>query len=417
MSQWNWLSRTYGYHKLRRPGQEPPSNTIFTGQNTRGGAVNADAAAAMMVIANERANGQAEDSGAAAAAVSAAATAAATASAVTKKKPTKKKRKDPGGEDSVRGGSVVDIKAEDSKDNVTAADSTRGKPKPKKKKDTAAANVTPTVPSKGKKRGVDEMSEAGSVNTAVPPSPSQPARSAVGLENKSVVFSNLPPPGATKKLTKKQQRAFDAAEREKAKQQAEASSAVEQNPPKKKAKKNATAMATTTTPATAATTGPAPSTGFTNPNSMNPALATPSIELVGLQDITMAPPSEPSATSVAPLFPVDMSGQQQQQQLQQQDYSQMVPQNLLDPALPPDMANMPIGEVPENIFLAAAADVDFNFPFPMGGPEGNGAGDGFNGDVMSFGAGGSMENVEDMTMMPDLMSRQPPGQSRAPPGS
>ncbi|KAJ9108970.1 hypothetical protein QFC21_000293 [Naganishia friedmannii] len=415
MSQWNWLSRTYGYHKLRRPGQEPPSNTIFTGQNTRGGAVNADAAAAMMVIANERANGQAEEGGAAAA-VAAATAAAPAASAAPKKKPTKKKRKDAGAEDSVRGGSVVDIKAEESKEAVAAADSTKGKPKPKKKKDTAAANVTPTVPAKGKKRGVDEMSEAGSVNTAIPPSPSQPSRSAVGLENKSVVFSNLPPPGATKKMTKKQQRAFDAAEREKAKQQAEAAVAAEQNPPKKKAKKNALPSAATM--ALTTTTAPAPSTGFTNPNTFNPALATPFIDLVGLQDVAMAPPPPPdqSVINLAPGFPVDMVAQQQLQQ--PPDYSNiMVPPNLLDPALPPDMANMPIGEVPENIFLAAAADVDFNFPFPMGGPEGSVA-SGFAGDVIDFG-GGSMEHVEDMTMynLPDLTSRQPPGQSRAPPGS
>ncbi|KAJ9125314.1 hypothetical protein QFC22_000271 [Naganishia vaughanmartiniae] len=411
MSQWNWLSRTYGYHKLRRPGQEPPSNTIFTGQNTRGGAVNADASAAMMAIANERANGQAEDGGAAAAASAAAAAAAAAASATTKKKPTKKKRKDVGGEDSVRGGSVVDVKAEDSKDAVAAAEATKGKPKPKKKKDTTAANVTPTIPSKGKKRGIDEMSEAGSVNIAVPPSPSQPLRSAIGLENKSVVFSNLPPPGAAKKLTKKQQKAFDAAEREKARQQAEAA-AAEQNPPKKKAKKN------TAAPATAATTaGPVTNTGFTNPNAFNPTLATPLIDLVGLQDVAAPPPPEPSAVNLASGFPVDMIGQPQQQQ---QDYSQiMVPPNLLDPALPPHMANMPIGEVPENIFMAAAADVDFAFPFPMGGPEGSVA-SGFNGDVMEFGGGGSMEHVEELTMyngMPDLSSRQPSGQSRAPPGS
>lgn len=356
----------------------------------------------MMVIANERANGQAEEGGTAAAVAAAAAASAAATSTATKKKPTKKKRKDAGGEDSVRGGSVVDSKAEDNKEAVAAADLTRGKPKPKKKKDTAASNVTPTVPSKGKKRGVDEMSEAGSVNTAVPPSPSQPSRSAVGLENKNVVFNNLPPPGATKKLTKKQQRAYDAAEREKARQQAEAAAAAaaEQNPPKKKVKKTAT-------------TGPASSTGLANPDAVNPALATPSMGLMGLQDSNTAPhPSEQLTMNVAPGLPAALSSQQH---FQQQDYGNtMVPPNLLDPALPPDMANMPIGEVPENIFLAAAADVDFNFPFPMGGPGGNAAG-GFNADQMDFG-GGSMENMEDMTM-PDLMSRQPPGQSRAPPGS
>ncbi|KAJ9097345.1 hypothetical protein QFC19_006813 [Naganishia cerealis] len=369
------------YHKLRRPGQEPPSNTIFTGQNARPGAVNADAAAAMMAIANERANGQADEA------------AAAAAAAASKKKPTKKKRKDANGEDSVRGGSVaVDTKAEESRE-AAAAESLRGKPKPKKKKD--ATNVTPTIPLKGKKRAADEMSEAGSVNTAVPPSPSQPPRLAMGADNKGPVFSNLPPPG--KKLTKKQQRAFDAAEREKARQQAAEAAAAEQNPPKKKAKKNATAMGTG-------------NTAFTNPNSVPLTMATPSIDLTGLPNIAPAPAAPGLLDNFAPVS-ADMTGQ---------DYSQMVPPNLLDPALPPDMANMPIGEVPENIFLAAAADVDFNFPFPMGGPDTNGAG--MNGEAMDFGGTNSIEDM-DMALsmlqqgqLPESSSRHP-GQSRAPPGS
>lgn len=377
MSVWNWLSRTYGYHKMRRPGQDPPSNTIFTGQNTRGGPVNGDAAAAMMAIANERASVQAEE-------------AAAAATGGRKKTTKKSKKKDALAEDSGRGGSVVDGKPEDSKDS--AVDSSRPKPKPKKKKDALTAGFA-TVAPKGKKRAAEEMSETGSVNTAAqpPPSPSQPGRPAVGSDKKSII---IPPQALPKKMTKKQQRAFDAAERERLRQEAAAaaaSAAASAQPPKKKAKKNANGAS-------------APTAASSVP------LATPSVRPIGLADIA------PNGTMPEQFGnfgeqPVDLTGD---------EYNQMVPPNLLDPSLPPDLANMPIGEVPENIFLAAAADVDFNFPFASGGPDGGG----MDTSGIDFGAMAG-QNQDDVGMalamlqqgqMPDMGSRQPE-QSRAPPGS
>lgn len=376
MSVWNWLSRTYGYHKLRRPGQEPPSNTIFTGQNTRGGPVNGDAAAAMMAIANERANVQAEE--------------AATAAAGRKKTTKKSKKKDNTAEDSGRAGSVMDTKPEDSKD--AAPDSSRTKSKPKKKKDAPSASFA-TVAPKGKKRAADEMSETGSINTAAPPppSPSQPGRSTIGVDSKKSLL--LPPQAVpAKKMTKKQQRAFDAAERERVRQEAAAAAAAasEQQPPKKKAKKNANAV-----------NAPSMATSA--------SLATPSVRPIGLADVaTNGMMPDQFGNFAEP--PVDLTGE---------DYNQMVPPNLLDPALPPDLANMPIGEVPENIFLAAAADVDFNFPFASGGADG-----GMDPGGLDFG-GMVGQGQDDVGMalamlqqgqMPDMSSRHPE-QSRGPPGS
>ncbi|GHJ85582.1 hypothetical protein NliqN6_1984 [Naganishia liquefaciens] len=384
MSVWNWLSRTYGYHKLRRPGQEPPSNTIFTGQNTRAsgvGAVNGDgAAAAMMAIANERANGQqaADDAGAGA---------GAAGTAAGKKKPTKKKKKDAAADESGRGANAAaDVKHEDA-----AGDSSRGaKAKSKKKKDGAPATATATfaaVAPKGKKRGADEMSEAGSVAAPPPPpSPSQPPRPAAGSTDpnkKPVIASSASAPG--KKLSKKQQRALEAAEREAARQQAAAA-----EPPKKKAKKS-----------TFATTLPtAPSSSL--------ALATPSIPPAGLADVpppvNAVPPPDQLGNYDAP---VDLSGE---------DYNQVVNANLLDPALPPDLAAMPIGEVPENIFMAAAADVDFAFPFAgMGGAEGEMDASGSAPAGMDFGGLGNPDEANLALAM--LQQAQMPDQSRAPPGA
>jgi hypothetical protein len=330
----------------------------------------------MMAIANERANVQAEE--------------AATAAAGRKKTTKKSKKKDNTAEDSGRAGSVMDSKPEDSKD--AAPDSSRTKSKPKKKKDAPSASFA-TVAPKGKKRAADEMSETGSINTAAPPppSPSQPGRSTIGVDSKKSLL--LPPQAVpAKKMTKKQQRAFDAAERERVRQEAAAAAAAasEQQPPKKKAKKNANAV-----------NAPSMATSA--------SLATPSVRPIGLADVATNGMMPDQFGSFAEP-PVDLTGE---------DYNQMVPPNLLDPALPPDLANMPIGEVPENIFLAAAADVDFNFPFASGGADG-----GMDPSGLDFG-GMVGQGQDDVGMalamlqqgqMPDMSSRHPE-QSRGPPGS
>lgn len=105
--------------------------------------------------------------------------------------------------------------------------------------------------------------------------------------------------------------------------------------------------------------------------------------------------------------PVDLSGE---------DYNHVVNANLLDPALPPDLAAMPIGEVPENIFMAAAADVDFNFPFAgMGGPEAEMDVSGAAGAGMDFGGLGNPDEANLALAM--LQQAQMSDQSRVPPGA